>query len=137
MGSTRSLVGLRILLAEDQQGVREVLARLLRRRGMDVTAVPDGTEALRRVRTESDPFHLILVDRDMPGLTGDRVLNAVAAMEDLPFRPWLLLMSGDLPDRVDDTLPPGTILVGKPFEIAELVTIIRTTIGEERHEEAG
>ena len=58
----------RILIADDEDGLRWVLEKGFRGAGYQVTAVKDGTAALRE--SEAQPFDLILLDVRMPGLDG-------------------------------------------------------------------
>lgn len=62
-----------ILVAEDEQAVRESLAEVLREEGYEVVAVADGTEALRAL--EEREFDLVLSDIRMPGADGLEVLQ--------------------------------------------------------------
>ncbi len=127
-----SLVGLCVLIAEDQPGLRDVLRRLLTRRGLTVTSASDGREALEILeRSPSGTFDLILTDLEMPRMNGADLLRQAAAMlpvgEELP---WMVLMSGDLGGDVD--VPPHTAFLEKPFEINELLSMIeRTVTGDE------
>ena len=56
----------RILIADDEDSLRWVLEKGFRSAGYQVTAVKDGTAALREV--EAGPFDLILLDIRMPGM---------------------------------------------------------------------
>jgi DNA-binding NarL/FixJ family response regulator len=58
----------RILIADDEDGLRWVLEKGFRGAGYQVTAVKDGTSALREA--EAQPFDLILLDIRMPGMDG-------------------------------------------------------------------
>ena len=62
----------RILIADDEDGLRWVLEKGLRQAGYEVTAVRDGDEALR-VFSEA-PFDLVFLDIRMPGTDGLTVL---------------------------------------------------------------
>lgn len=65
----------RILVADDEEGIREFLAEALEMDDHEVQAVPDGAEALERLRKEA--FDLVLTDLDMPKADGMAVLNFV------------------------------------------------------------
>ena len=64
----------RVLVVDDEQGVRESLRLLLRDR-YDVALAEDGEEALRRVASE--PFDAVLLDVIMPGIDGLTVLERI------------------------------------------------------------
>jgi two-component system, NtrC family, response regulator AtoC len=72
-GSERS--GRRILVADDEEGVRTFLAETLERAGHEVTQVADGAAALRAAHEE--PFDVVLTDLRMPGTDGMAVVRAV------------------------------------------------------------
>lgn len=65
----------RVLLADDDDAVRRVYARVLEHAGYDVDTASDGREALSWIKTVS--YDTIVSDIDMPGLTGVQLLRAV------------------------------------------------------------
>ena len=65
----------RILIADDEDGLRWVLEKGFRGAGYQVTAVKDGAAALNEVRSE--PFGLILLDVRMPGIDGLTLLTQI------------------------------------------------------------
>ena len=69
----------RILIADDEDGLRWVLEKGFRGAGYQVTAVKDGTAALRE--SEAQPFDLILLDIRMPGLDGNEVARRLRLAE--------------------------------------------------------
>ena len=70
-----SVAGLRVLLAEDEAAIREVVARWAARQGIRLTAVADGEAALRAIREGN--FDVILLDVRMPGTDGRAVYRAL------------------------------------------------------------
>ena len=76
--SETPLSGFRILVADDVHVNRSMLDDLLRRLGADVTMVASGAEAVEALtarQSGEEPFHLALLDHQMPGLTGLEVLQ--------------------------------------------------------------
>ncbi len=71
---TATLAGLRVLVAEDHQSIRELLRLLLSRHGAKVTAVADGQQAMQACADDAS-YDLLLVDLHMPHLDGLRVIN--------------------------------------------------------------
>jgi DNA-binding NtrC family response regulator len=65
----------RILVVDDEEGVRTFLAETLERAGHDVTQVADGAEALRAAREE--PFDVVLTDLHMPKVDGMTVVRTL------------------------------------------------------------
>ena len=81
----------RILIAEDEAGIRLLVARALTLEGHDVVTVEDGEEALEVIAGDHDGFDAVLSDIRMPALTGIELAHAVKAVfPDLP----IMLMTG-------------------------------------------
>ncbi len=117
----------RILLVEDDPGVRGFASNSLRKLGYDVVAASDGLEALSILELDSE-FDLLFSDIEMPGgLNGIQLAEQVR--DRLPLLP-VLFMSG-YPDRVVDQagLWQGELdLVAKPFERLELANRVRNAL---------
>src|SRR3977135_1130600 len=79
----------RVLVVDDELGVRKALHRGLRAEGMDVVTAADGPSALRLAQTGS--FDVLLLDIMLPGLSGYRVLQHLRAQG---VRTPVLLVSG-------------------------------------------
>jgi CheY-like chemotaxis protein len=73
------MAGIRVLLAEDSQANRLIMAEILRRGGFEVDTVGDGAEAVEAVR--SLPYDVVLMDLDMPVMDG---LAATRQIRGLP-----------------------------------------------------
>ena len=72
----------RILVADDEAEIRDVLRLYLEKEGYEVVEVADGTEALRLVKEET--IDLALLDIMMPGIDGYRVLRNIREENNLP-----------------------------------------------------
>ncbi len=81
----------RILIAEDEEPLRKLIARALGEEGHLVVTTADGTEALDMLQSEDGGFDLLLADIKMPGMDGIALTLAVA--RDYPKLP-ILLMTG-------------------------------------------
>ncbi|WP_167730574.1 PAS-domain containing protein [Terasakiella sp. SH-1] len=117
----------RILLVEDDPGVRAFASNSLRRLGYDVIAASDGHEALGILELDSQ-FDLIFSDIEMPGgLNGIEMVEQIR--HTLPKLP-VLFMSG-YPDKVMDQTgrdQEEIDLLAKPFERLELANRIRRAL---------
>jgi CheY-like chemotaxis protein len=103
-----------ILLAEDEQDVREVAREFLESGGYTVIEARDGTEALKRVEKYDGAIHLIVTDMVMPGMTGQE-LTAKLVQRRPEMR--VLYMSGYSERAAADSVRGGSAirLLTKPF----------------------
>src|SRR6202451_3541101 len=116
----RILIGMRVLLVEDHATLAGRIAQGLRRAGMAVDAVPDGAAALDVVALTA--YDVIVLDRDLPVVHGDRVCRAVAGSGP---RILMLTAASGVDDRVDGLELGADDYLGKPFVFAELVARVR------------
>ena len=70
--------GIRVLVVDDDQAVREALGRTLEKLGFDVVVGADGQEGLERLREGG--VHILLADLKMPKLSGQELLKAAKAI---------------------------------------------------------
>jgi signal transduction histidine kinase/CheY-like chemotaxis protein len=112
---------MRILLADDQEEIRMLTTHQLERTGHYVVAVSNGQEALDAISRE--PFDVILLDEDMPVMTGPQVLAAIRAQQKpLVPKPLIIALTGysSDPDR-ERLLHVGfDSVIGKPFRMEAL-----------------
>jgi len=108
---------LRLLLVDDEDTVRQILREYLVGDGHSVETASNGRDALDAVVKAE--FDIVLLDRAMPGLSGDQV--AVAVKELKPDLPVVLLTGfGDMMKAAGE-IPPGIdLILGKPLTIAGL-----------------
>jgi DNA-binding response OmpR family regulator len=112
---------MRVLIAEDEDRLADAIARGLRREGMAVDVAVDGTEALVKARVVR--YDVLVLDRDLPGLHGDRVCTAVRA-EQPDTGILMLTAAGALDDLVEGLTIGADDYLAKPFRFAELVARI-------------
>ncbi|GAB3504089.1 response regulator transcription factor [Amycolatopsis cihanbeyliensis] len=115
----------RVLVVDDEAGVRKALQRGLRAEGMDVITAADGPSALRLGQTGS--FDVLLLDIMLPGLSGYRVLQQLRA--EGVKTPVLLVSAKDGEVDQADGLDLGAdgYLV-KPFSFVVLVAQVRAVL---------
>ena len=115
----------RIMIAEDEAGVREFVARALAHDGHQVTAVEDGLQALQTLT--GDRFDLLLTDIVMPGLDG--IALALKAGSLYPEM-RILLMSGYAAERQRAHNLEALVhrVVAKPFSLREICEAVRQTL---------
>lgn len=81
---------LQVLVIEDDEAYAAGLESFLQHNGCEVTLVEDGVTGLDHVRTQADPFHLILVDWNLPGPKGHEVVQQLR-QEGCPSRVVMVL----------------------------------------------
>ena len=113
---------MRLLIAEDDPGLRSVLERGLQRAGYVVDAVADGERALRYLRAYE--YEVAVLDWQMPGTSGMDVLRALRRRgSQLPV---LMLTARDTTaDRVEGLDAGADDYLVKPFQFVELLARIR------------
>ncbi|HEV7829097.1 MAG TPA: response regulator transcription factor [Pseudonocardiaceae bacterium] len=118
-------VGARVLVVDDEPGVRRALERGLRAEGMQVVTAADGPSALRAALTGS--FDAVLLDIMLPGLSGYRVLERLRAAG--VGTPVLLVSAKDGEIDQADGLDLGAdgYLV-KPFSFVVLLAQLRAVL---------
>jgi len=114
----------RILLVDDDPGVRDVVAFTLRREGYEVDEERDGPGALEAGRTGR--YGIVILDVMLPGLSGTDVCRALRAESDVPI---LMLTARDAEaDRVLGLEIGADDYVTKPFSSAELLSRVRAIL---------
>lgn len=121
MSETVSTQAVQILVVDDNQTVRRAVRRTLERAGYAVTEASDGRQGLERA--QHNPPDLILVDRVMPHMDGERLcdaLSADAALKDVP----VVLMTAQVADPVSTLSRAGAMeLIEKPFSPEALLAV--------------
>ncbi len=113
----------RILLADDENLVRKTLSLVLRHSGYEVVEAADGEEAVSKYLEQPGAYDLLLIDLDMPRLTGTEALEAIRKKD--PGVQAILLSGG--PTQVDS---PNTTFLQKPFSNQELLRMVQELIVE-------
>jgi DNA-binding response OmpR family regulator len=111
---------MRVLVAEDHATLAGRIAQGLRQAGMAVDAVYDGGAALEAIAQTA--YDVIVLDRDMPVVHGDRVCRAVAGTGP---RILMLTAAAGVDDRVDGLELGADDYLPKPFAFAELTARVR------------
>jgi DNA-binding response OmpR family regulator len=115
----------RLLLAEDDEGIREPLTRALRREDYAVDAVADGEEAA--IRGVDEEYDLLVLDLGLPNVDGLEVCRRVRAAH--PRVPILILTAQtDELDVVEGLDAGADDYVPKPFRLAELLARVRALL---------
>ncbi len=116
-----------VLVAEDNDLVRDLTVSVLTEAGYSVITAADGEEAIRTFEANQDHVRLLLLDAIMPRKNGREVYEAICRI-----RPGVktLFMSGYAADILEKELIPdqGVSFISKPVSPAELLKKIRETL---------
>ncbi|MEV0135568.1 response regulator transcription factor [Dactylosporangium sp. NPDC050688] len=113
---------MRVLVADDERLMADTIAAGLRRQAMAVDVCYDGDGALERLGVHR--YDVAVLDRDMPGRTGDEVCRWMTGAS-LDTRVLLLTAAGGIRDRVEGLGLGADDYLTKPFAFAELVARIQ------------
>lgn len=114
-----------VLVVEDDDDLRDLLATFLRTSGFAAESCSTATEALRTLR--SRPFDLILTDYELPGQTGGWLLRQASAEGLLDSTPAVVVTAHPDPEEAYEFE-----ILEKPFDLDDLVTLVRRRISPER-----
>jgi two-component system cell cycle sensor histidine kinase/response regulator CckA len=120
-GSKRSNAVKTILLVDDEQSVRSIVVKILRRANYNVLEAENGEAALSIAESHPEKIDLLISDMFMPGLRGPEVAQALA-----PKCPGLrvLFISGYADRDLRSSVPPGANFLNKPFSGKELASAV-------------
>jgi DNA-binding response OmpR family regulator len=115
----------RVLIVDDEERIRLVLARILRARGITADAAADGADAV--ARTVSGSYDLVILDLLMPGQDGFSALREI--MRQRPDQAVLVLSCLSDPESKMVSLGLGADdYVPKPFHVGELVARVQARL---------
>ncbi len=119
----------RILIADDEDGLRWVLEKGFRGAGYQVTAVKDGTSALREA--EAQPFDLILLDIRMPGMDGLTLLGHVRGKR--PDAQVVIMTAHGTVETAIQAMQKGAYdYLAKPFDLDEALLLAERALTARR-----
>jgi response regulator RpfG family c-di-GMP phosphodiesterase len=109
----------RILLADDEEPIRDFCKMVLRGEGLEFEGVPDGIAALRAA--SAAPFDLVLLDVNMPGLNGVEVLRQLRESPPVPHLKIIMCSGQATPDEMAEMQLAGADdYLTKPFSVIQL-----------------
>ncbi|MBI3700909.1 MAG: response regulator [Afipia sp.] len=121
----------RVLIADDEESMRALVARAIAMDGHDIVTAADGAEALELLSRESGGFDLLLTDIQMPVMDG--IALALAAARDYP-RLIILLMTGfaDQRERASGLDAIVHDVITKPFAVADIRTAVADALASRK-----
>jgi two-component system cell cycle sensor histidine kinase/response regulator CckA len=120
-----------ILLAEDEQDVREVAREFLESAGYTVVEARNGSEALRLAADQSKTMDLLVTDMVMPGMTGKELAQRIQALR--PGLPVIFMSGYSEQTAAENARSSGSMyLLTKPFSRSGLLRTIREALNATR-----
>ena len=113
----------RVLIADDEESMRVLVARAIAMDGHDTVTARDGAEALDILTRDNGAFDLLLTDIQMPVMDG--IALALSAARDFPDL-TILLMTGYAAqrERASNLTAIAHDVISKPFSIADIRTAV-------------
>lgn len=115
----------RILVIDDEPGIREILRFFLETQGWEVATASNGEEGLQAFKSAPSP--VVLLDGSMPGMNGYETAQAIRASR--AGEPKIIMLTGDgAPQPSGDTLKALGIdhYLTKPLDDQELFELLET-----------
>jgi two-component system, cell cycle sensor histidine kinase and response regulator CckA len=132
MTADESPEGETILLVEDDEAVRQVLARFLRLRGFIVLEARNGEAALDQAGAYAAPIDVVVSDVAMPRMSGTELVHQLRGW----FPSLRVLFISGYPDSarmVSGLQDAATAFLAKPFEIEQLERNVRELLDRDVH----
>ena len=113
-----------ILVVEDEETVRNIAVKTLKKFGYNVLSATDGAEGIDIFSRERDNIDLILLDLTMPRISGEMVLDNIIQQDP---RAKVIICSG-MNDQSNDACASARGYISKPYQLADLASKIRETL---------
>ena len=119
----------RILVVDDEEQMRDLLVKVLERKGYQVSVCGNGADALAFL--EREPVDLVVTDVRMPGLSG---MEALRAIKELNPEIVVIIMTafGSIDQAVQAVKEGAYDYINKPFKIDEMLLTIEKALEERR-----
>ena len=117
----------KLLMVEDEEGIRVAVARMLRKKGLSVVEASDGWEAIALIRNREEEIDVILLDVTIPGASSPEVFT-----EAQRIRPEIKVILTTAHDREAATnsfdAPQLKGFIRKPYQFADLVQLLAESL---------
>ncbi|WP_026963011.1 response regulator [Alicyclobacillus herbarius] len=121
-------MGKKILVVDDQFGIRILLQEVLNKEGYQTLLAHNGPTALELAKKESPD--LILLDMKIPGMDGLEILRNLCKLE-IPSKVVMMTAYGEL-DLIQEAVEMGALAhFTKPFDIDELRQVVRAFLADD------
>ena len=116
----------RVLVADDDQSIRQLLATIIKRERLQVDLATDGLDAINKLKERE--YAVILLDLMMPHLDGFGVIEHLK--NNPPLRKPVILVISAYADQKFREVDPAVVagVLRKPFEVADLGSLVRLCV---------
>jgi DNA-binding response OmpR family regulator len=118
-----------VLVVDDEEDLRDIMRRILERRGFSTLVAGDSQQAMAICRDHPGEIDVLVTDLGLPGVSGGELSREAA---ELRPRMRVVYISGR-PKEVavaDGLIEPDALLVNKPFNAESLVEALRAVLAE-------
>jgi len=120
----------KILIVDDQAGLRETLGDILTQEGYEVSLVENGYQAIEKVKEASakkEEFQLVLLDVRMPGINGVETFKEIKKLN--PRTDVIMMTAFTVEQLVEEAIREGAFaVVYKPFDLNSILKHIETAL---------
>lgn len=121
---------MKLLTVDDSSIVRKIIRTATRTLGMDLDEAQNGYEALEKLKDNNGQYDLIMLDCNMPGMSGLDVLRAIKSNEKYSEIPIMMVTTESSTDTILEAIRMGAVhYMIKPFAIEELMKRILECLG--------
>jgi DNA-binding NtrC family response regulator len=118
-----------ILLVDDDDHVRGLGARILKRAGYDILTAVNGKEALQVYKRAQEKIALVILDLIMPEMGGKECLGELLKID--PEAKVIISTGASADDELKEAVKPyAKSLVNKPYEISQLLHAVQAALDE-------
>ena len=119
----------RVLIVDDEEGIRELLSRTLALAEYDVSTVPDGVAALRHLRETGEAYNLVIADLRMPGMDGLELIREVKQFN--PHLPIIIITGFSSESSAIEAVNLGVCgYLTKPVGIPQVLAAAAKALGQ-------
>ena len=120
----------KILVVDDQRGIRMTLSAIMEHQGYDVTEVEDGYQAIEAVTNTA--FDLVFLDIKMPGINGVQSFREIKKIS--PESTVVMMTGFSVEDLVREALDEGACtVIYKPFQVEKVLSLVESFVTPSSH----
>ena len=113
----------KVVIVDDFKGIRDIIKKLLEKKGYEVYEAEDGREAIKLF--DGTSFDLLITDYDMPNMDGALLVEEMREMSQYTYTPVIMLTSNSR-NKINDKIKHLNIacFMEKPFETVHFYSVV-------------